>query len=182
MLAERMTASQVAESAAQGASVSARVRPAELPRLAQIVAARVDVPAGPLAVTVGFGVGPENYPVLRVQVGGALNLVCQRCLSPVEYSIDLDERLTVVPTEAATADLADPFDSVVTEQGELQLRVAVEDEILAALPLAPLHADVAQCSLRTGARTDVGEAQRPNRPFADLTSLMAGRRRDEDQD
>lgn len=182
MLAERMTASQVAEAAAQGASVSARVRPAELPRLAQIIAGGADVPADFLAVTVGFGMGPEGFPVLRVQVAGALNLVCQRCLSPVEYSIDLDERLTVVPTEAATADLADPFDSVVAEQGELQLRVAVEDEILATLPLAPLHADVAQCGPRRGVRTDVGEARRPNRPFADLTSLLAGRRRDEDQD
>ena len=52
----------------------------------------------------------------------------------------MEVALTAVTSEARADELADPFDSVLLDDdGGLPLRVAVEDEILAALPLAPRH-------------------------------------------
>lgn len=182
MLAERITASQLAEMSAQAASLSTSLRPADLPRLSQIVVPGSEVPADPLVVEVGFAVGPEELPVIRVRVHGVLHLACQRCLSPVRWPLDVDVALTAVATDAQTAELPDPFDSVVLENGELALRLVVEDEILAALPLAPFHADATLCSVADAVVTGGEPAPRLNRPFAGLASLMGHRLGGKDQD
>jgi uncharacterized protein len=174
MLAERISAAQLAELSAQGARLSGSLRPADLPRLARVVASNV---AGePVAVAVGFEVGPEALPVARIQAQGTLNLVCQRCLRPVRWPLDVDVSLTAVADDAQAAELADPFDSILLEEGDLLVRGAVEDEILAVLPLSPVHADPADCGIsRDDATGDGQETSRPNRPFAALADLM-GRR------
>lgn len=176
MLAERIAASPLAEMSAQGACIADALRPRELPRLSRLVAADG---AGALEVRIGFHVGVESLPLVHLVVRGDLLLTCQRCLAPLQFPVDIDVTLTAVESDAATADLASPFDSVVLdEEGGLALRAMVEDEILAALPLAPLHAAPAACA----GGTAQGDAARPevNRPFAALAGLM-GRGGDKDR-
>jgi uncharacterized protein len=174
MLAERITASQLAEMSARGARLSGSYRPADLRRLARVVASGVT--GEPVVVAVGLSVGPEGLPLVRIQVQGALQLVCQRCLSPIRWPVDIDVSLTAVADDAQAAELADPFDSILLEEGALSLRSAVEDEILAVLPLSPVHADAAQCGVAgRDIGTDAGPRARPNRPFAGLAALMAQR-------
>ena len=183
MLAERIGSSQLAEMSAQGATLSASVRPADLPRLRQFVVAGPGVPAAPLAVDVGFQPGPEGFPVVRIQAQGTLHLVCQRCLAPVGWPLVVDVALTVVATDGATSGIASPFDSVVLDaEGDLPLRSVVEDEILAILPLAPLHANETEC--RPGIRRAEPQSDTPprqtTRPFADLATLLSRQGRDRD--
>jgi uncharacterized metal-binding protein YceD (DUF177 family) len=77
-----------------------------------------------------------------------------------------------VRNDAEADGLADPFDSVLLEDGELPLRLALEDEILAVLPMAPLHEDAAQCGKSAAGPRGDDQPARPNRPFADLATLM----------
>ena len=119
--------------------------------------------------------GPESFPVVQVQVMGTIDLTCQRCLAPVSWPLDLDVALTAVASDELAGELADPFDSVVLdEEGGLALRAAVEDEILAALPLAPLHGDGVAC--RTAGpelpAADENPPRKSTTPFADLGRLM----------
>lgn len=173
MLEERIAACQLAEMTAQGTCIECHLRADELSRLAPLVAAG---PPGSLDAKVAFSLGVENLPVLRIEVHGRLSLVCQRCLGPIAWPVDIDVSLTAVADDAAAGDLSSPFDSIVLDaEGALALRAVVEDEILAALPLAPLHASAEQCVRPAGevsADDSPRVAQRVNRPFAGLADLL----------
>lgn len=173
MLAERIAVSQLSELAEQGTGIESHLHPGELPRLASLLAAGAP---GSLEVKIAFSIGAESLPVLHIEVSGSLSLVCQRCLAPVEWPVDIDVSLTAVADDAAAGNLASPFDTVVLDaEGALALRAMVEDEILATLPLSPLHASAEQCSQSgavPGQTACVQESRPVNRPFAGLTDLM----------
>lgn len=181
MFAERIASSRLAELSAEGAALTGTLRAGALPRLAAVVAQGAGVADEPLAVSVSFANGPEAHPVVRIRATGVLQLRCQRCLRPVRWPVAVDVALTAVPSEARAEELADPFDSVLLdEEGALALRDAIEDEVLATLPLAPLHEDPACAGAVVGAAEP---AARPpvTRPFAGLAGLL-GRGRDGDGD
>jgi len=132
------------------------------------VVAHEGVASEELDVRVGFALGPEGFPVARIRVAGTIFLTCQRCLASVSWPVDVDVALTAVGSDALANELADPFDSVVLdEEGGLALRAAVEDEILAALPIAPWH-DAEEC----GVALEQEQSPRQSRPFAGLAKLM----------
>lgn len=172
MLADRIAAHQLSEMAAQGAGIECHLHPGELSRLAPLLAA--GAPGG-LEVKIALSIGAESLPVLHIRLYGGLSLICQRCLGPVEWPVDIDVSLTAVADDAAAGNLASPFDIVVLDaEGALALRVAVEDEILATLPLSPRHASAELCSQPVGSGdTDCVQASRQvNRPFSGLTDLL----------
>jgi uncharacterized protein len=155
--------------------VATSLRPGELPRLSKLIGHGPGVPEGSLDVGVEFRLGPESFPVVQIRVTGTIYLTCQRCLGPVSWPLDLDVGLTVVASDELAEELADPFDSVLLdEEGRLALRAAVEDEILAALPLVPRHEDAAACGIAGPQVTATNEnsPRKANRPFADLGALM----------
>ena len=168
----------------QGASLAITLRAGELPRLYEAVARGPGVQDRPLDVEIAFWKGAEALPVVQIRVHGVLHLTCQRCLATVSWPLDVDVALTAVASEAQAEELADPFDSILLdEEGGLPLRAVVEDEVLAALPLAPLHADAAACG-RPG--VEAGESAGAaittvNRPFAGLETLMGRRSGDGDE-
>lgn len=177
MLAERIGSSQLAEMAAQGAILEGGLGARDLPRVWALVAPQAAA-AGELEARVIVQAGPASRPVVAIAVHGVLALVCQRCLEPVRWPVDVDVALTVVSDEAGTRELADPFDSVLLDaEGMLHLRDAVEDEILAVLPLAPLHADLGECRASSMAGPEPGPAAQVHRPFADLGALLGRRDR-----
>lgn len=151
------------------------LRPGDLPRLAGLIARGKGAPDENLDVRVGFSRGPEGYPIVRIRVSGTISLTCQRCLAPMSWPLDLDVALAAVGSDDLADELADPFDSVVLdEEGRLALRMAVEDEILAGLPFAPLHDEGQGCNTAAPLVAAAPEAQspRPSRPFAGLAELM----------
>ena len=88
----------------------------------------------------GF-VNELGAPGLRCEVQGKVKLLCQRCLEPMEYSLDLDSKLLLDDTEPTLEDYENP-DAPETIPIEANMSVAalVEDEILLGLPMAPHHA------------------------------------------
>jgi uncharacterized protein len=100
-------------------------------------------------------------------------LECQRCLQPLGWELRIESRLTVLTEEGQAARLSDPFDSVLMDGDGLDLLAIIEDEILAALPMAPVHESGSECAKRekTGKSSDIGAAK-TIRPFENLASLM----------
>jgi uncharacterized protein len=125
--------------------------------------------SGTLAVTATFVLGADGLPRVRLVIGGELWLTCQRCLEPVAWPVDLDAELTVVPDEAQVDRLPDSIDAVAMTPEGLALAVLAEDEVLAALPLAPTHAGNDGCAAPGNTPAASGG---PNRPFAGLASLL----------
>ena len=175
MLAERIASARLAELAAAGTCLADSIPPAGLPRLAGVLA---DAAGSRLDVSLRLRAGPEALPVAELRVTGLLSLPCQRCLCAMPWAVDFEVALTAVPDEAAADGLADPFDSVLLDaDGALPLWSMVEDEILAMLPLAPVHGDAGVCVPAdddgAGEAVDQGVAPRVNLPFARLAALQA---------
>ncbi len=81
-------------------------------------------------------------PALAIEVSGLVPLECQRCLQPLEWTVD---QKTVVAL-AGSEDEADALDAesdgeVVLAAGPLDPIELVEDELLLTLPYAPTHAE-----------------------------------------
>jgi uncharacterized protein len=110
-------------------------------------------------------------PGMALRVTGGLRLACRRCLEPVDMTLDEAARLWLAHSQAeidAQPLAADGPDGIVASR-EMSVRDLVEDELLLALPYAPLHEN---CP----ARGDAPPGTRQS-PFADLRNLLRGRQR-----
>lgn len=171
MFAERIGSTQLAELAARGAGLAGSLRVGDLPRVAEAALAGAGIADEPLAWDVSFARGAGGLAMLNIRVAGALYVQCQRCLGPLRWPVDVDVTLTAVPDEARAEELPDPFDSVLLdEEGGLPLAQAIEDEVLASLPLAALHAD-ADCAVAP-LNADAPARSPVTRPFAGLGTLL----------
>ena len=93
----------------------------------------------PIAVHVEVARSPRGLPGLRVRLDGVVRLECQRCMNPVEVKLAPRVRFELVDTEAALdADDDDRWDAVL-QSARFDLLHLLEDELLLALPFAPMH-------------------------------------------
>jgi uncharacterized protein len=85
-------------------------------------------------------VGAQDQVWLHLQVNAVLPLLCQRCLSPLLTAVDVDRSFRFVADEATAMALDDEEeeDLLVTSR-EFNLIDLVEDEVILAMPLVPLH-------------------------------------------
>lgn len=147
------------------------------PRLAEVAGN----PDEALSLALTLTRDEAGWPRLEGTVHGVVELVCQRCLGPLRWPVDLELRLALVP-EGAAQGVPPGFDAwEVAEEGEPmpRIRALVEDEILLSLPLVARHEERAECgelsALLSGATTVPEPAPREH-PFAALRAL----KRDED--
>jgi len=172
ILTDRLEFGRLLELAGRNSIGEFRVSADSFPRLKTILA---DGQPGELHLRIAFSLVDENRPQLDIQVRGQLGLVCQRCLDRLEWPVDLDVSLALVSDEDEADQLPDPFDSVEVPTDGLWLPAAAEDEILAAVPIAAVHADRQRCA--AAAAPDATDG-RSARPFASLRDLMEQQRGD----
>ena len=104
-------------------------------------------------------------PGLRCEVQGVLKVLCQRCLGPMDYRLQIDNSLLLVNHEPDESEEVDPdAPDTIKIQRDLLVDTLVEEEILLALPMAPHHAEDV-CKGRPAAET--GKLH----PFAALAKL-----------
>lgn len=112
----------------------------------------------------GF-VNESAAPGLRCEVQGVLKVLCQRCLEPMDYRLQIDNVLLLVdhgPDAMLEGDPEAP--DTIDIQRDLLVDTLLEEEILLALPMAPHHAEDV-CKGRPAAET--GKLH----PFAALAKL-----------
>jgi uncharacterized protein len=172
------------ELAAAGAVIEPQLDVRRFPRLAKLFSPSAEtVDAGidegsedvwsGIEAGVGIERGTEGIARLRINVTGQLPLRCQRCLQTMVLPLQLSTRLTVVSDDREAEKLTEPFDSVILEDGELRLETVVEDEILAALPMAPAHEPGEDCvSAGAPIAESENETEQTYRPFASLATLV----------
>ena len=98
---------------------------------------------------------------------------CQRCLQALALELDLSRALRFVADEATAEALdADSDDDVLALPRSLDLHELVEDELLLALPLVPMHAQCPQQPLMSAGNLGrEGEAEPTKTAFAALAEL-----------
>ena len=120
------------------------------------------------------------YPALEGAVRARAWLVCQRCLKAFEAALESPVRVAFVGRDAEASRVPDEYDAVTAPGGRIQLTEFVEEELLLALPLVPMHATPAECALTLAAEAGAdaeGDAPRAparpvTRPFAELRELL----------
>ncbi len=124
------------------------------------------------------GTGAEADVWLRLEANTSIALTCQRCMQAVLMPLEVDQWYRFVATEdiAMAEDDASEEDLLVMEP-QFDLLALLEDELLMALPLVPMHEQCpeslsqASQSLKRNDEEDADEpAEKPN-PFAVLAQL-----------
>jgi uncharacterized protein len=166
--------------AAAGLALEGEAGPADLPRLAEALEALVPDGAGSAARW------PARYSLVfqrdeagRCVVTGTCVLeirpTCQRCLGRVDLGLDCALSLALIASEAQADDLPPALDPAVVEDDRLRPLDLVEEELLLALPLVPMH-PAGDCPGHAAADpepsgADVADEEARENPFAVLAAL-----------
>jgi uncharacterized protein len=113
------------------------------------------------------GASPQVW--LHLTAEAAVSLQCQRCLAAVSVPVEVRRSFRFVPGEDAAAQLdAASEEDVLALTRALDLHELIEDELLLAMPLVPLHT-LCPTPLPIPPADDISD-ERPN-PFAVLAGL-----------
>lgn len=111
---------------------------------------------------------------LHLQASTSLSLTCQRCLAPVDEALDTDRWFRFVADEA-TADNEDEDseEDVLVFQPTFNLRELIEDELIMAQPLVPMHGSC-PTALPMSSGPVIPDAPVKANPFAVLQQIKKG--------
>lgn len=143
---------------------SGQVALAAMPRLQDRLAGN----AGTVAYSVRGKVDQRQRPLLELEITGNPSLRCGRCLAPLEFALQLQSRVLLMPPGAVMQEDDDPDSPEWIEAGpELDVLELVEDEILLSLPLAVRH-EQGKCG---DGGVAAANKERDN-PFSRLATLL----------
>lgn len=155
--------------ARNGRTISGEVQVVELLRMRDML----DNPRGVLSYTVRGGVDGQATHFLELSAAGLCRLRCQRCLSDLDYPVQIDTRLLL--RDQASLDALDDqlaagddgaFDSILAD-AHLDVLELLEEEIILSLPIAPKH------ELGTCRAAGSENRQEGRHPFAILANLKS---------
>ncbi len=81
--------------------------------------------------------GPVPFIVGHIKA--QLQLKCQRCMQAMSYPVDINFKIGMVQNEAQMEKLVDEYEPYLLETDNNHLPDMLEEELLLALPLVPMH-------------------------------------------
>lgn len=116
----------------------------------------------------------SRFAVAELSLAGTATLQCQRCMRAMELSVDSTTHVALILTEADAADVPEELEPVLARDGRISAGELVEEELLLALPIVPLHEELSECAVSPTAPLVAGEAPEhvTQRPFAGLGDLL----------
>ncbi|MEO5574037.1 MAG: YceD family protein [Gammaproteobacteria bacterium] len=126
---------------------------------------------GTVSIDLEFGQDGQNIKYLLGRISSNLELVCQRCLQPINFSINTQPCLGIVTSQAQAERLPANYEPLLVAAGRIPLATIIEDELLLNLPDIPKHEDENCLDLDKFTKPEpIAEAPRKN-PFALLNQL-----------
>lgn len=161
--------------AQQGGEISGHTTVGALPRLAEFR----DSQQSPVSASLYFSRDDDGHQVIQGEIDTRLHLTCQRCLELVEKQIHAEVSLAMVWSEDAISGLPEAYEPWLLSDEKLVLADLLEEELLLALPLAPVHEEC-PVSLPNPAEDEGRETgnQDAENPFAVLATLKSRRGRE----
>jgi uncharacterized protein len=125
---------------------------------------------GKVEVTLQFQRDDHRRPTVTgtVEVKG-VEIICQRCLQVAEQDLSSNLNVAVVLDESQAEKLPAELDAWIVEDGQLNLRELLDQELILSLPIVPYHAD---CEVETQYGDADGEQQEKENPFGVLAQLL----------
>lgn len=91
-------------------------------------------------VKVNFDVDELGLVSISAKGSATVSLICQRCTEAFEHKLLVDFVFSPVKDEEAAENLPSYYDAIeLDENGEVNLRELVEEELLLSIPLIPRH-------------------------------------------
>lgn len=119
----------------RGVTLRGELQLANLPRLCDPLAEH----AGVVRAQIHFERDEHMTAVIHSELDVEVKMVCQRCLELVALPIHSECDYAVVREGANTQSLPKDYDVLEVGEDPLDLLALVEDELLLALPIVPLH-------------------------------------------
>ncbi len=150
---------------------SGHVAVTDLPRLAKVVlGAKCDI-----ELQLEFARDREKRACIKGSVKVDLLLECQRCLSPMSFSVISQLNIALVRSAEEAERLPDNYDPLLLDEPRIRLLDIVEEELLLSLPQVPRH-EIGECCSDIDQKTeqttvDLEEPSERINPFAILAEL-----------
>ncbi len=125
-----------------GTAWRGRLPLSSFPRLLELLANS----EGEVSVDLHAGRDEQKLAYIQGTLTASLSLLCQRCLQPLEFPIEIMVSLSPVFNEKAAELLPEPYEPLLLTEDKISLADLVEDELLLNLPMIPKHEASAQCS------------------------------------
>jgi len=124
--------------------------------------------AGQITYCLTGAVNEEGIPLLRLDIAGELVLACQRCLGPVDFSLNASRKFELVSRTEPLGDPAQEPGDVERIHADPKLDVValVEEEAILSLPMVPAHAE-GECS----PSQELNDRNNMKSPFSALSAL-----------
>lgn len=121
--------------AQKGIELEGQIPLREMPRVAELV---LDQDAL-VAVKLHFSVDEQRFKLITGTVSAELQLPCQRCLEPAPVSLESSVNLAVAWDEDEAKNFPKRFDPLIHWEGQTDIYIVIEDEILLNLPMVVYH-------------------------------------------
>lgn len=119
------------------------------------------------------GLRPQAMVALRVRA--ELRLICQRCLQEMTQVIEdaVDFRL-VIDEPPMTLEELEAEDEALPAEDPVDVLELIEDQLILALPLVPMHAvcPQSQAAEQSPAQSESAPGEERQHPFANLRDLL----------
>ena len=143
----------------------------QLSDMKRLASALVD-DQGAISARFEFDRDEQGTIVFQSLLNADVNMVCQRCLETVELPVQSECTYAAVRAGASTQHIPSSYDVLEVGEDPLDLLALVEDELLLALPIVPLH-DLEVCQPPAGSdqAEPVEETDKRSNPFSVLAQL-----------
>lgn len=139
---------------------------ADLLRAKKLLAAET----GDVKYELRFGIDEDGVCVLNGALSANITMCCQRCLREFSTEVRSDFLVSPVNDDAAAKALPESYEPVFVEDNRIYPEELVEDELILALPIVPMHiVDNEHC--KETVSVIKGEQQDLGNPFKVLQEL-----------
>jgi uncharacterized protein len=155
------------------AAIDFQIPLAELPRVSQELTGKDGEARGNVRFSRHMG-----HAIADLEVKASPEVVCQRCMQPMRWPVDVESRIALVTDYDAADRVPEGMDVFLVEGGSVSVRDLVDEEIMLALPHVPRHDEDSECAGRPmtlpgqeAEAEDPADAQ-VQKPFAQLGELL----------
>ena len=116
--------------------------------------------------------------VADLEVSAQPEVVCQRCMQPMRWPVEVKSRIALVSDYDAADRVPEGLEVFLVEADSVSVRDLVDEEILLALPHVARHEEGSECAgsemQLPGQEAEAEEAADPQvqKPFAQLGELL----------
>jgi len=113
----------------------------------------------------------QGVPVADLAFSGTVSLQCQRCLQPMERSLERLSRIALIASQSEAGRVPLEREPVLAAGGRISIGELLTEELLLLLPIVPLHEE-RECASRPAVAERVASGGETHRPFANLADLL----------